>query len=83
MSATTEVLIRLFEGTKRSGTCRGCLAAVDWYETVAGKRMPMNGGAMPRRSETNVGTPGIVGFFAASDSHWSTYPAREQFKRRR
>lgn len=83
MAVAAEVLIRLFAATKQPGVCRGCSAPIDWYETLGGKRMPMNSGAIPRRSETNGSTPGVVGFFAASDSHWSTCPARDQFARRR
>jgi hypothetical protein len=79
-----EQLIRLFEDSKAPGRCRGCEAAIDWFETLAGKKMPMNPDAVPRKSEKESGSFGrVVAFYAAEDSHWNTCPEREQFKRGR
>ena len=75
----TETLIRLFEDSKQGGTCRGCGAAIDWYETLNGKRMPMNAGSVPRKSETHPETRRVVAFFASSESHWSTCPDAQNF----
>jgi hypothetical protein len=77
-----EQLIRLFEDSKAPGVCRGCEAPVEWYETVRSRRMPMNAGAVPRRSENHSGTGRVVAFFAASDAHWAICPQQELFKRR-
>jgi hypothetical protein len=77
-----DTLIRLFEASRRSATCRGCNAAIDWFETLAGKRMPMNAGAVPRKSENDPSTRRVIAFYAASDSHWNTCPQRAQFARR-
>lgn len=78
----TGTLIRLYEDSRSAGTCRGCGAAMDWYETLAGRRMPMNAGAVPRKSETEPSSHRVVAFFSAADSHWSTCEQRAQFARR-
>jgi hypothetical protein len=77
-----ETLIRLFEDSKQSGICRGCGARMEWFETLTGKRMPMNAGAVPRKSETHEETRRVVAFFAADDSHFTTCPDRAQFSHR-
>lgn len=77
-----EQLIGLLEDTKSPGRCRGCEAKIDWFETPAGKRMPMNRGAVPRKSEKDSQWR-LVSYYAAADAHWATCPAREQFKRSR
>jgi hypothetical protein len=76
-------LIRLYEDSKQPGQCRGCAADIDWYETFAGKHMPMNRGAVPRKSENDPDTRRVIAFYAAADSHWTTCAARDQFKGRR
>jgi hypothetical protein len=77
----TETLIRLYEDTKKPGVCSSarCGAPLDWYRTLNDRGMPMNRGAVPRRSENEEGTRRVIAFFASSDSHWSTCPARAQF----
>jgi hypothetical protein len=80
---TADTLIRLLEGTQRPGECRGCHARIVWVETLGGKRMPMNAGAVARKTETDPETRRPVGFYAAADSHWSTCPDANQFGRRR
>jgi hypothetical protein len=45
-------------------------------DTLTGKRMPMNDGAVPQRRE------GDVAYYAAGDAHWQSCPARAQFDRR-
>lgn len=79
----SETLIRLFEDPHNSGECRGCQARIDWFETLSGKRMPMNAGAVPRKSENDPATNRVVAFFSAADSHWNTCPERQQFGRKR
>ena len=81
--ATSETLIRLYEDSKQGGQCRGCAADIEWYETLNGKRMPMNAGAVPRKSETDQSTWRVVAFFAASDSHWNTCPDAAKFGNRK
>lgn len=73
--------IRLIEKGMNSGTCSGCGARIDWYETPAGKRMPMNGGAVAVRSGNDPATwePFLV--FDGADSHWNTCPQRARFKK--
>lgn len=75
-----DVLIRLFEDSQSPGTCRGCGTAIDWFETYPKKaRMPMNRGAVPRKSEQDPETWRVVAFFSADDSHWSTCPDATKF----
>lgn len=78
-----ETLIRLFEDTEGLGVCRGCQAAIAWFKTLTGKSMPMNAGAVPRRSENDPETGRVVAFYSADDSHWATCPDRAQFGRNR
>jgi hypothetical protein len=79
----TDVLIRLFEDSKKKGDCRGCGAALEWYETLNNRHMPMNAGAVPRKSENDPDTKRVIAFFAASDSHWNTCPKAASFGRGR
>jgi Fe-S cluster assembly scaffold protein SufB len=73
--------VRLYEDSKAHGVCRGCEARMDWYDTLNGKKMPMNAGAVPLKSENEAGTGRVIAFFAAEDSHWNTCPERKQFSR--
>jgi len=75
-----DLLLRLYEDSKRGGTCTACGAALDWYETLKGNNMPMNAGAVPRKSETHPETGRVVVFFAADDTHWTTCPQRDLFR---
>jgi hypothetical protein len=75
-------LIRLYEDSRSvGGRCRGCGAAIDWYETRRGKKMPMNAGAVPRKSALDPETNRVIAFFSAEDAHWKSCPAAEDFKR--
>jgi hypothetical protein len=78
----SEKLIRLFEDSKQPGACRGCGARLEWFETLNGKQMPMNAGAVPRKSEQDPQSWSVVAFYSAEDSHWHTCPDRAQFSRR-
>lgn len=80
---TDDVLLRLFEDSRQPARCRGCESDIDWFETLASKRMPMNRGAVPRKSENHAETRRVVAFYAASDSHWATCAARSQFAKGR
>jgi hypothetical protein len=77
-----ETFFRVYEG-ERGGICRGCQAEIVWHETLSGKHMPINLGARPVQSEMDLMKRRRILFFRASDSHWSTCPAREQFHKRR
>lgn len=72
--------VRLYEDSKGSGVCRGCDAPLDWYDTLKGKKMPMNAGATPLKSENEPGTGRVIAYFAADDAHWDSCPARDRFK---
>jgi hypothetical protein len=74
-----EALIRLFEDSGQPGSCRGCEARIEWFETLTGRRMPMNAGAVPRKSETDPESRRVVAFYASEDSHFATCPERSQF----
>lgn len=80
--ATNETLVRMFEDPKESGTCRDCDAPIEFYETLKGKRMPMNAGAVPRRSEKDPATWRVIAFFSSADSHFATCPKRAEFSRK-
>lgn len=77
-----ETLIRLYEDPEKPvvTSCRGCGAPIEWYETLKGKKMPMNAGAVPRKSEKDPATGRVIIFMASSESHWSTCEKRAQFK---
>jgi hypothetical protein len=74
-----ETLIRLFEDSRQPGDCHGCEASIEWFETLGGRRMPMNTGAVPRKSENDPATRRVVAFYSAEDSHFATCSERAQF----
>lgn len=78
-----EQLIRLYEDSRAPGHCRGCEAPLVWYDTVNGKKMPMNERSVPVKSENEPGTGRVIAFFLASDSHWATCPDAAKFGRKR
>jgi len=45
-----------------------CRAPIDWYRTLNDTGMPMNRGAVPRKSENDPDTKRVIAFFAASDT---------------
>lgn len=63
------------------GVCRGCLAEIEWYETVGGRSMPMNVGA--RAVSVKGREKNAVLAFAAADTHWATCPGAKSFKKKR
>lgn len=79
-----ETLIRVYEGTREPGRCKGCQAPIDWFVTVKNRKsMPVNRGAVPRKSEMDPETNTTVIFLSSADVHWATCSARDQFTRRR
>ena len=81
MRTAKRQLVGVFEDSKRTGSCNGptCGQPLDWYDTAKGKRMPMNAGAVPVRSENEPDTMRVIVFFDASDTHWATCPDRKRF----
>jgi hypothetical protein len=78
--ATTETLIRLYENAKpQRAQCRACAADIEWFETLRGRKMPMNAGAVPRKSTNDAATGRVIVFFAAEDAHWNTCPDASKF----
>lgn len=81
----TETMIRLYEDSAKPGVCSAsaCRAPITWYRTLNDKGMPMNRGAVPRKSENDPATKRVIAFFASSDSHFATCPARARFSKSR
>ena len=77
-----DTLIRLYEDSRAVARCRGCGVSLAFYETLTGRKMPMNAGAVPRKSENHPETGRVIGFFAASDSHFTTCPEAAAFSRK-
>jgi hypothetical protein len=77
-----KTLIRLFEDSSKLGVCRGCGAAIAWFDTLAGKKMPMNAGAVAVRRETDRHSDRDFAFFSSADSHWNTCPDIASFKKK-
>jgi hypothetical protein len=75
-------MIRLLLPKTNSATCRSCGAAIDWYETPAGKKMPMNAGAVSLRI-TGGGPQPEIGEFDAADSHFVTCPTAAAWRKTR
>jgi hypothetical protein len=74
-----ETLIALYESSRKSGVCSACAARLDWYHThPKQKAMPMNAGAVPRRSERVAGE--VVAYFSSDDTHWSSCPDAGRFR---
>lgn len=77
-----EKLFRVFLNSKpQRAQCRGCGAAIEWFETLSSKKMPVNAGAVPRKSETDPATRRVIEFYASADAHWNSCSARSQFAR--
>ena len=64
---STELRFRGYQKTG-NGQCRGCAAAVEWWLTPTGHRIPIN--PMPE-----LLTPAIA--------HWATCPKAEEFRKGR
>jgi hypothetical protein len=77
-----ESLIRLFDDSQSKGICRGCGATITWFDTLNDRKMPMNAGAVARKSEADMAVGRVVVYFSVADSHWATCDQRAQFKRR-
>jgi hypothetical protein len=73
-------VIRLVVDSRAPGTCRNCGAALDWFETAAGRRMPMHRGA---QSVSAVADDPRLAFFSEADAHWRACPAADRFRRSR
>lgn len=82
MKGDTEQRLILFVPAKGGAFCSGCGAPIEWYETPAGRRMPMNAGATMIQPET-WDNGQSAGLFYASQSHWATCPERGRFKGKR
>jgi hypothetical protein len=78
-----ETYVRLVEESRAAGTCRGCAAEIEWFETLTGRKMPMNFGAVAQRTEPDPATRKTIGYFSAADTHWGSCPERERFRGRR
>ena len=82
--ADAETLIRLLENARpQRAQCRACAADIEWFETLNGKKMPMNAGAVPRKSQNHPETGRVIAFYSSADSHWNTCPDRQQFVKAR
>ena len=78
-----ETLIRVLDNRRpQRARCRGCEADIEWFETLRGKKMPMNASAVPRKSEHDPDTGRLILHFAAADAHWQSCPEKSQFHRR-
>ena len=74
-------LFRVYEHPHTRGVCKGCGAALEWYETLKGKQMPVNAGSVPVKSEKDPDTWRVIVFFGQDDAHWGSCTASRQFKR--
>jgi len=65
--------------------CRSCHAPILWAETIAGRRLPLNGHAQPVPIEvTTLGGDGrdiYVIDTAAHPTHWETCPDAADWRR--
>jgi hypothetical protein len=78
-----DTLIRVYDNRRpQRAQCRGCEAAIEWFGTLRGKKMPMNAGAVPRKSEHDHQSGRLILFFAAADAHWNACPEKDRFGRK-
>jgi hypothetical protein len=73
-------LLRLYADSRRSGNCRGCGAAIDWWETIAAQAMPMDVTARILDRDWSESAERWIVYLSAGDSHWATCPERARFK---
>lgn len=78
-----DVLIRLFLDSRQASRCTGCGADITFYETLNGRRMPMNAAAVAQKREAYPDTTRVIGYFSSRDSHFANCPDTAQFRRRR
>ena len=64
------------------GRCRSCDARIEWVETAAGKRMPLDSPVrIAQRYQTQDGRTQLL--VDGSATHWATCPDAAAHKRRR
>ncbi|MDI6872127.1 MAG: hypothetical protein QME79_12445 [Bacillota bacterium] len=56
-------------------TCKGCGKQIEWIETPAGRRMPVDPGRVVVVTDEGQVVTGRL-------PHWASCPARDQFKRK-
>lgn len=64
-------LFRVYEDPADPGQCKDCGTDIVFRETLNGKRMPMQAGAVPVKSEKDPETGRVIAFFSGDDSHFS------------
>lgn len=75
-------IVTVYTDTKGYALCSSCKAPIEWYETMNGKKMPVNRGAVYLRTGTDVvGDP--TADIASSDTHWATCPDAAKWKRKK
>lgn len=76
-------MIAVYDDTRGPGTCRSCGAHIQWYETVLGKRMPMEDNAAPVSHQDDFISGRVVLRFDNAASHWANCPDAKQWKGKR
>lgn len=78
--STTPPRVKLLAGSLGRSACRDCGALIEWRETPAGKRMPLNADVVPVLTEHDTSRR-LIEIFDSSDTHWATCPGAARFKR--
>jgi fructose 1,6-bisphosphatase len=78
-------ILRIFQDTRRLGTCRSCGAPIEWAALVSGSRMPFDAPIVVVRAQDEF----LAGGRTIEDvdttttvSHFATCPQATQWRRR-
>ncbi len=76
--------IAIYQDSKGRGTCRSCGAAIEWAETIRGKRMPFDAPIVVVRSQGSPLEARVVEFVdtTVTPSHFATCPQAKDWRRR-
>lgn len=75
--------IEIYADTRGPGTCRGCLAPIEWAETVKNKkRMCFTGQIVALATRLEPETRRLIEAVDFETNHWASCPQRELFRRK-
>lgn len=78
-------ILRIWQDTRRLGTCRSCGAPIEWGELISGSRMPFNAPIVAVRAQDELLTGGRTiedVDTTVSISHFATCPDAKDWRRK-
>lgn len=77
--------IAIYQDSRGKGRCRSCGAAIEWAETVGGKRMPFDDEIVVVRTQGSAIRDRVVEYVdtSVSPTHFQTCPDANDWRRKR